>query len=138
MADRIDALIALLKADAGVAALAGARVFGGELPPGEAAAMPRHAIVLRPSGGASLTGGSYAEHDTGRVDLFAYGATPVEANVLRTAAALALRRVRRAVWAGVLVHWVRPAGGESSGREPAVDWPRSFQSFQVFNSLTEV
>lgn len=138
MPDRIAALTALLKADGATAALAGARVFGGELPAAEARHMPRHAIVLTPSGGASLTGDTFVEHDTGRVDLFAYGPTPAAAEQLLAVAALAFRRARRKVWAGVLVHWVKPAGGTSGGRDPDAAWPRAFQSFQVFNSLTGV
>jgi len=142
MADVIAALIALLKADAAVAALVGsgaaARVFGGELPPAETRFMPRAAIVLAASGGASLTGGSYAEHDTQRVDLFAYGATPAEADGLLRAAALALRRARRGVWGGTIIHWANAAGGFSSGRDRDAAWPRGFQSFQVFHGLEAV
>jgi hypothetical protein len=137
-ADPIAALVAMLKADGPTASLVGGRVFGAELPPAETAAMPRRAIVLAPSGGPSLTGGSYAEHDAQRVDLFAYGATPSEADAVRRAAARALRRVRRGVWAGVLIHWVRSAGGFSLARDPDAAWPRSFQSFQVFHALEEV
>ena len=88
-ADPIAGLVALLAADAGVAALAGARVFGGEIPPEETGSMPRTALVVAPSGGISLTGGSYVEHDTSRVDLFGYGATQREASKVLAAGALA-------------------------------------------------
>ncbi len=138
MADVVGALVSLLKAAAGVSGPAGGRVFGGELPPEEAAAMPRAALVVASSGGTSLTGGSYAEHDTQRIDLFAYGATPREAEQLIDAAALALRRVRRGVVAGVLIHWVRPAGGSAGARDPDAAWPRAFQSFQVMRALEAV
>lgn len=138
MADLIGALAAMLKADAVIAALAGARVFGGELPEAEASFMPRAAIVLAFSGGTSLTGGSFVEHDTQRIDLFAYGATPRDAEGLRDAAALALRRLRRSVWAGVLIHWAEPAGGVTGARDPDAAWPRAFQSFQVFHALVPV
>lgn len=137
-ADPIAALAALLAADTAVAALAGARVFGGELPPAEARTMPRAALVVAPSGGISLTAGSYVEHDSVRADLFAYGATQKEASRLLAAAALALRRIRRAVSGGVLIHWAAPAGGGTAGRDPALAWPRAFQSFQVFHALESV
>ena len=137
MADPVGALRAILLAEADIGVL-GVDVFGGELPGDEAAEMPRAAIVLRASGGVSLTGGSYAEHDTTRIDLFAYGATPGAAADLCAIAALALRRVERRVSAGTLVHWIRPAGGYSSGREPVTEWPRAFQSFQVFHALGTV
>lgn len=138
VADPIAALVAILLADAGVAALAGARVFGGELPETETKFMPRAALVVSPSGGVSLTAGSYAEHDTGRTDLFAYGATQQEANALLATAALALRRVMRQVAAGALIHWVQPAGGGASGRDAQLIWPRAFQSFQFFYALGAV
>lgn len=141
MADVVSALVALLKADAGVAALVGsgasARVFGGELPADETEHMPRHAIVLTPSGGISLTADSLARHDTGRLDAFAYGPTPQDAFELMTAAALAFRTAPRAVWEGVLIHWVRPAAAAASQRDAALAWPRTFQPFQVFHALEE-
>ncbi len=137
-ADWIAALVALLKADGDIAAAVGTRVFGGELPAEEAAAMPRKALVLEPSGGSSLTGRSFIEHDTSRFDLFAYGATPREAGALADLAGLALRNARRGVRAGVLIHWVQPAGGSSSGRDPSLAWPRAFRSFQVLHSLQEI
>lgn len=137
-ADPIAALAAYLKADAALTALLGARVFGGELPVGETASMPRKALVLRPSGGVSLTSGSQVEHDTVRIDLFAFGETPKEAGRVMATATLAMRRLRRSVHAGVLLHWVNSAGGASSGREPQTEWPRQFQSFQLFHSLETV
>lgn len=137
-ADPEAGLTAYLKTDAELAALLAARVFAGELPPGETAQMPRKALVLRASGGVSLTGESHAEHDTQRFDVFAFGETPKEAaRVLRTAA-LALRRLRRSVHAGTLLHWATPASGPSAGREPQTEWPRHFQSFQVLHALEEV
>lgn len=137
-ADPEAGLIAYLKADTALAALLAARVFAGELPPGETVQMPRKAIVLRASGGVSLTSESYAEHDTQRFDLFAFGETPKEAaRVLRTAA-LAMRRLRRSVHAATLLHWANPAGGPSAGREPQTEWPRHFQSFQVMHALEEI
>lgn len=137
-ADLIAGLVALLLADTAVAAIADARVFGGELPPAESRNMPRGALVVTASGGFSLTGGSYAEHDTGRVDLFAYGATPNEASQLLAAGALAMRRIQRTVSEGVVIHWAQPAGGVTGGRDQALAWPRAFQSFQVFHALEEV
>ena len=138
MADLIGAVVALLKADTATAAQVGVRVFGGELPPAETALMPRKAIVLTPSGGTSLTSGSFVEADTQRFDLFAYGATPAEAEALRDTAALALRRARRRVWAGVLIHWLKPAGGATNARDANAQWPRAFQSFQALHALNSV
>lgn len=137
-ADLIGGLVALLLENADVSAIAGLRVFGGELPADEAQHMPRSALIVAPSGGFSLTAGSYAEHDTARVDLFGYGPTQRDANKLVAVASLAMRRVMRAVSANVLIHWAMPAGGSSGGRDAALAWPRAFQSFQVFHALEAI
>ena len=137
-ADIIAGLRAALLADEMTAAACGGRVFGGAVPAGEARSMPRSALLVRPSGGASLTAGSDIEHDTQRVDLFAYGANGEHAASLIAIARAALTRLRREVHAGVLIHWVQSGGGFTVGLEPGVDWPRAMQSFQVFHTLDEV
>lgn len=137
-ADIITAIATLLKADAGVTALCADRVFGDELPEDEAATMPRAAIVIRSSGGTSIAGGSFVQHDTQRFDLVAYGATKLDADVLRRAARRALAAFRRRLVGTVLVHWIDSAGGFSSGRDRDGQWPYSFQSFQIFHALQEV
>ena len=135
-ADPIAALIAILMAEPQVAALAGTRVFGIELPRSEAASMPRQAIVLQPSGGPTLTTGSYLEHTAQRVDVFAYGETPYQAHRLGRAAAF--KQFRRRVVGAVLVHSVDPAGGYFTGRDPDADWPLVFQSFQTLYAENEI
>lgn len=137
-ADLEGALVAFLKANPFVAAIAGGRVFGGELPVAETAAMPRHAVVVRASGGVSLTGESYLDHDTQRIDVFAFGPTPREATRLMRAAFYALRSLRRSVHAGCLIHWANAASGSLAGREPVTEWPRQFQSFQVMYGLLTI
>jgi hypothetical protein len=137
-ANPVSAVVAILLADSAIAALVGARAFGGELPASETALMPRRALVVKASGGVSLTSGSYAEHDTIRVDVFAFGAMPREAGDLAALVSLVLRRVERQVAAATLVHWVKSAGGFSSGREPGTEWPRAMQSFQVFHALEAI
>lgn len=138
IADPIAALVALLQADADIAALVDQRVFGGELPAAETQFMPRGAIVLDLSGGVSIMGRSYVEADTQRFDLTAWGATPAQAALIAATAALALRRARRAVWAGTLIHWVQDAGGSQSGRDSDTQWPFSARSFQVLHALEAV
>lgn len=49
--DPIADIASLLTADAGVAAIAGARVFSGGLPQSEQAAMPEATVVVKPAGG---------------------------------------------------------------------------------------
>ncbi|MCX9146619.1 hypothetical protein [Erythrobacter sp. WG] len=137
-ADLEGGLVAYLKTIPAVAVLTASRIFAGELPAAETASMPRKAIVIRGSGGISLTGESRLEHDTQRVDLFAFGETPREAARVMRAAALALRRLERSVHAGCLLHWVNAASGSLSGREPETEWPRQFQSFQVMHGLLTI
>jgi hypothetical protein len=137
-ADPIGALVSVLLADSDVAALVGTRGFGGELPPGETAAMPRAAFVMRASGGTPLTSGSFAEVEAQRIDVYAYGATARQAAQLADLIALKLRRIERTVEDGTLIHWVKSAGGYSSGREPETDWPRAWRSFQIFFALVQI
>lgn len=137
-ADLEGGLVAFLKADVATNAVTGGRIFGGELPAAETAAMPRTAIVVKSSGGISLTGESYLEHDTQRVDVFAFGPTPRAAAAVMRTAALALRGLRRSVHARCLIHWANSASGSLPGREPVTEWPRQFQSFQVMHGLVAI
>lgn len=137
-ADLEGGLVAYLKTIPSVALLTYSRIFGGELPASETQFMPRAAIVIRASGGVSLTGESKLEHDTQRIDVFAFGATPREAATVMRAANLALRRLERGVYAGCLIHWANAASGSLAGREPVTEWPRQFQSFQVMHGLVAI
>ncbi|RVK13440.1 tail completion protein gp17 [Sinorhizobium meliloti] len=137
-ADIIKAITEVLKTDGNVAPLAEGRVFGGELPEGEAQFMPRNVVVIQPSGGVSLAAGSFLNHDTQRIDLFSYGATPFEAEALRRLCRRALVNVRRRVVSNCLIHWIEPAGGFFAARDPDAAWPRAFQSYQVFYALEEI
>lgn len=137
-ADLEGGLRAFLLADVVTNAVTGGRIFGGELPATETASMPRPAIVIKASGGVQLLGESYVEHDTQRVDLFAFGATPAIAALVMRTAALALRNLTRSVHAGCLIHWANSAGGSNAGREPVTEWPRQFQSFQVMHGLVAI
>jgi hypothetical protein len=138
MVDLVGGLVALFLADPAVAGMAGIRVFGDELPAEETAAMPRQAMVVKPSGGVSLLGASKVRADTQRIDIRAYGATKREALLLLDAADDVLRGIERAVSAGVLIHWANSAGGFSTGRDRETDWPFAWRSWQVLHSLTEV
>lgn len=137
-ADIIAAVVAQLKADAGVSALAGTDVYGVEMPADAVKRMPINAIVVQPSGGAPLTEESDAELDAQRIDIMAYGATPNAANAVRRAAASALTGTKRRVVANVLIHWINKAGGFYAARERDGLWPQSFQSFQILYSTQEI
>lgn len=137
-ADPVGALVAAMLADSDVVAMVGTRGFGGELPPGETADMPRAAFVIRASGGVPLLGGSYVEAEAQRVDVYAYGKTAAQAAKLADLLGLKLRRIQRRIVNGTLIYWVNSAGGYSSGRDPETEWPRAWRSFQVFFALVQV
>ena len=130
--DIIKGLIVFLQADAAVAALVGTRVFGQELPRAEADSMPRKAVVLQPSGGTILMGGSYVKHTAQRFDVISHGETAFQSERVRRAVFDALKALRRVVSLGVLIHWCDPAGGFANLRDPDTRWPINFQSFQAF------
>ena len=136
--DIVGALVVLLKADAGIAALVGARVFGLELPRAEVNAMPRTSVIVRPSGGVSAVGG-YVEAAAERVDAISWGATPYEASGVSLAVLVAMKRARRRVitvaGTGVLIHSAEEAGGRLSIRDAETNWPAMTQAFQVLYAL---
>lgn len=137
MTDPLAAIKALLLADAAVAALAGHRVYGIELPASEAAHMPRKAVVVRPAGGISPVGG-FVDLTGGRIEIIAWGETAYEAALLAGAVFGALKPVRREVAANVLVHWIEDAGGPTAIRDPDTGWPAAVQPYQVLYATIPV
>lgn len=134
IADPTKAVIDILKANANITTLVGTRVFGVELPQVEAKNMPRKAIVIQPSGGGTFPVGSndFVEHSTLRFDAFCYGETSFEAERVRREVYDVLKQLKRTVINTVLIHWINPAGGLISLRDPDTDWSVMFQSFQIF------
>lgn len=130
--DAREAIITILKADVGVSALVGTRVFGDELPRVETDSMPRKAVVVASAGG---TPPSYTTStlllEGQRFDVFCYGETLYQAEQVRQAVYGSLRAVERTVAASVLVHWARPAGGAMAGRDPGTEWPVKWNSWQI-------
>lgn len=138
MADIVTAIVDLLKADAEVSALADDRIYGDELPQAAVAMMPANALVIRASGGASFQPGGEVGAEAQRIDLVAFGATPFEADVLRRHAGITLRAARRRIVGTVLIHWINPAGGYLTARDPDTAAPYAFQSFQSLFATDEV
>jgi hypothetical protein len=138
LADIVTAIVELLKADAGIAALAGEHVYGGELPPDVPALMPRSAIVVQPSGGVPFAPASTADLEAQRIDLVCYGPTLREAFALRSRGNRVLLDTKRRVIASTLIHWVQWAGGYLTGRDRDAGWPYAFQSYQALFASDEV
>lgn len=137
MADIVTAIVEILKADAGIAALVETHVYGGELPPDLAGQMPRAVIVVQPSGGAAFAPASTVNAEIQRLDLICYGATLFEATELRRTASRVLLDIRRQFAADVLIHWVQWAGGYLTGRDRDGAWPYALQSYQTLFAIDE-
>ena len=128
------AIVAILKADADVATEVGIRVFGDELPRSETDSMAQKCVVVAPAGGPSpgFSAGTLPI-EVQRLDVFCYAETLYGAEEVRRAVYGALKGIKRITSANVLVHWVRPAGGAVSNRDPVSDWPVCWNSWQVMS-----
>lgn len=131
--DVLKAAISLLKADAAVAALVSARVFGEELPTSEASSMPRKAVVVRRGAGTAGLGG-YLEVERAPLDVFCWGETPLESEKVRQAVHEALKQARRQVRDGVLLHGFEPNGGPAALRDPDTQWPYTLSTWSFLAS----
>lgn len=132
MVDVTVAVVALLKANVDVAALVGTRVFGAELPEGEAENMPRKCIVLQSAaGGFGALMRTYSKTANSRIDMRCYGETPFEAMKLYRTAHPVLKHLRRTVQGDVLIHAITPSIEASSLREPETLWPLAWASYNV-------
>lgn len=132
--DLIGALVTALKADSGVAAVVGTRVFGGHLPDSETSSMPRACVVIQYAGSPNIYGSGAQEYGDKRVDVRSYGATPFEANRLWRTVHPALKTLTREVHSQTLVHWVKPVGGPNDLREPDTDYPFVLSTWWVLMS----
>lgn len=127
--DALKPVLTILLADSDVLALVGTRVFGEELPRDETDSMPRKAVVIDQNGGAAPGYATTLPLEVQRLDVFCYGETIFEAGRVRRAVFGALKGITRQVTDGVLIHWVNPAGGAITGRDPDADWPVHWNSW---------
>lgn len=144
MIDELAAVVKFLRQDAGVAALVGTRVFADELPASLAASMPIKAIVVNDagfgSGGGALgmSNNSYMPWANTTKDMRCYGETYAEARKVWNAAAGALKDLglsgREVIDIGggirVMLYSATPAA-PATMREPEVDWPLTFGTFNL-------
>jgi hypothetical protein len=136
--DPMAALIRFLKADADTAAMAGTKVYGGELPDAQVQGMGQACIVLRKTGGSLMPiSASYVEVSDVRVDAYAYGSTPLQADRLYRCLAGALKQMRSNNQGRTRLYWARPAGGPISLREQDTEWPLTLSTWQVMWSERE-
>ena len=131
--DTLAAAILLLKADVEVALLVNTRVFGEELPPEEAADMPRAAVLLRTSSNAAGIGG-YSRLEVNGIDAYCFGETPAQAEEVRRAVHEAFKQARRAVVEETLLHSFDQIGSPRADRDPDTQWPYSLSSWRMLAS----
>jgi hypothetical protein len=133
--DFADSLAGYLRAYPGVNALAGVRVYPAELPAEQADDQPRYAVVVVPMGGSGPA--SDERWLMPKIDVTCYGATPKQARTLWLAVGAALQELRRAVWAGCLLHSAIPLAGPIQMRHPETHWPMVWGSWQVTVGVDE-
>lgn len=133
------AVMTFLKADAGVSALVGTRVYGIEVPESELknwATQARHTVVVLPDGQPSFGPGvdDNLQLQTNFFDFRSYGATMFEAMTLQLAVREALKNLDRSIQSQTLIHSAKPLGGPSPLRDADRDWPFMLESFTVLAS----
>jgi hypothetical protein len=131
--DPLAALVTYLRADASVAALASARVYGGELPGSETIDMPETAVVLSYAGGYADRF-AYVELGEPRIDVRCYGDTPYLAHALHRAVHGCLKQMRRNVQGGTMLHCATLESSVQGLRDPDTEWPMAFSSWIVLAS----
>lgn len=129
-ADLIGALITYLKANAALATLVGAKVFGGEVPAKEVVNMPQKCVILNAAGGGMI-GRGYQDYGDRRIDTHCYGATIHDSETVHLAVRAALKTLTRVKANGVLIHWARLSSDGAGGHDPITDWPLTLASYQV-------
>lgn len=141
--DPLGASIAMLKANAGVSAIVGTRVFGIEVPESEIVnwkTQARESVVLMPEG--QIGNGPGIDDDlqlqTMIIEARCYGPTMFEAAQLRLAVREAFKSLSRQVFVQTLIHSAKPSGGPTPLRDADRDWPFMLESFTILASECQV
>jgi hypothetical protein len=127
--DPISDLVALLREDSAVAALAGENVFGGGLPHDARIAMPQPAVVVKPAGGPGRRG--YNLYRTTRIDTVCYGTTLKQSWDLHLAVRELLEELRRPG----AIFWVTVSSDGANAIDPVEQWPTCFASYLVMSAI---
>lgn len=134
MVDFVPGITELLLADSSVVALVGARVYGEELPRNlrQSESTPDASLVVKISGGIDL--GGYNPLARPRIDLLAYGPTPIACRAVLFTAHAVLKYVKNAISAGVNIYSASPLSLPNGFREPNTEWPIATSSWELFVS----
>jgi hypothetical protein len=136
IANPVTATMNVLSASATVTTAMGgtSSVYGGEIPKGQIASMPKRAAVVAAAGTPGIGPGT-ADNvpvSVSRVDVRCYGRTREEADVVALAVAHALKAWDRGQTSGRHhVHWFHRTAGPVPLRDPDTDWPISVVTFQL-------
>lgn len=133
IADPINALADLLKADPSVASLVATRVYGGELPDSQNVSMPRECVQLTHAGGPADPFG-YIQVGRLRVDVRCWGPTPYRAGLVHREVHGALKGMRRNVQGDTMLFSATVDTAPTSLRDPDTEWPFMFSSWMVLYS----
>ena len=138
MPNPIAALVAMLLADTGdLDALVGERVYGYELDIDETDNQARAAVVIQPAPGGASPQGCMRLGVT-NVDIFCYGADPLNADTVRLAVLEILKFTLRVVFAETLIHSMTPRTTPMYMRDKNTNWPLVMQSYSIMASETVV
>ncbi len=137
--DVMVATIALLKQDADLDVLVGARIWGDKMPIEEANAVPRGNIVVRhvPSASLGPTGG-YVELQMNSYDITCYGKTPKEAKDIYLEVYRILKHARRQVIVETLIHSFTQIMSPRSFVDPDIRWDAIISGWNSLASEKQV
>ena len=122
----------LLEVGPALKVIADGRVFAVELPEREAAAMPRAAVVIAPSGGPADAGTQRMTRDL--IRLLCFGKTITEALQVSSDVHRRLKWFYGGNFAGLRVHSFTRSSGRVYYRDPETDWPTFSEGWQILAS----
>ena len=115
-----------------ISSVVGTRIFVSEIPKSEIVNMPRACAVLGFGGGGLLTSGqSFVPVSDRRIDVRCYGRTPFEAWQVQAPIHNALKFMPRTTIGGAALLWASLDTAEQQLRDPDMEWPFIFSSWQV-------
>lgn len=129
--DPVAEIVAVLKADEGVVAVAtAAHVYAAGLPT-KGLQMPQAAVVVKPAGGPGRRGRSHIRD--GRVDTVCYGASLRESWQLHLAVREALENLERTTGS---IFSVSTASDGTNALDPVELWPTCYASYTVMSAVS--
>lgn len=135
MPDPLVAVITLMKADAGIIAQVGTRVFGEELPRSEVPNMPRKAVSLHSNGGRY--GNDDLKVSPYRINTHCYGATVYESKQVDLAVYEFFKNLkRRGIAAGGGILLANAETGPFTLRDPDTTWPYVLTTYRCLVTET--